>query len=125
MDAIGDTLGEIVRYMLLIFLLMFGFTFVLKMYGVDPKSLGMFAPLIEAAAIFTGAAKLYDTVKDTELVKSIKKRIGAKDAEAAEEGAKGAEEGAKAAEEGAKAAEEGAKSIEEGAKAAEEFVHII
>jgi hypothetical protein len=86
--------------------------------GIDPKTLGRFAPLIEAAGVLTGSAWVYEKMKKSGLVDDVKNAMsGGKEAEEAAKGAKEAEEAAK----GAKEADEAAKV----AKEAEEFSHLI
>ena len=109
---------EIVKYLVLIFLLIFGICFGLKMVGVDPKSLGKFAPLIEMGMAITGAAWVYEKVEKSGLATAMKK-LGGNIKSAAEKG-KNIGKDAEEVKEGEEAAE-GSKDLKEG----EELLHLL
>ena len=64
---------EIVKYLVLIFLLIFGICFGLKMMGFDPKTFGKFAPFIEMGMAITGASWVYEKAEKSGFATAMKK----------------------------------------------------
>ena len=96
---------EIVKYLVLIFLLIFGIGFGLKMMGIDPKTLGKFAPFIEMGMAITGVSWVYEKAEKSGLADAMKKLGG--NMKSAAEKAKNIGKDAKEAEEAGKEAKEG------------------
>ena len=105
---------EIVKYLVLIFLLIFGICFGLKMMGVDPKTLGKFAPFIEMGMAITGASWVYEKAEKSGLATAMKKLVGnmKSAAEKAADKAKNIGKDAKEAEGAGKEAKEGGEVLD-------------